>query len=318
MLRLIVSRFASLIPTLLATSIILFFAISVVPGSAAKAALGVDATPQAIARFNQLHGLNRPLYLQYTDWLVGVLHGDFGKSFANQVPVGPDIAARLPVTLELAVLAFLVANLIAVPLGAVAAYRHQRKADVGITFVATTLGAIPNFWLATLLILVFSLTFHVLPAGGYVPLSKSITGNLSCMIMPALSLGLVSSALLLRMMRSGMISVLSSDYIRTAWAKGANRHAVIWRHALRNALIPYLTVGAVEFGFLFGSVVIIEDIFLLPGIGSLVLSGILNRDYPVLLGGVLVIATVVLLANMVVDVIAAVIDPRKIHTRTAS
>lgn len=317
MLRLIAFRLAAFVPTLLAASILLFIAVNVVPGSAAKAALGIDATPQAIARFEHQHGLDRPLHIQYLDWLAKVLTGDFGKSFQNHVPVGPEVAARLPVTLELAVFAFLIANLIAVPLGAVAAFYHQRRSDTAITFMATLMGAIPNFWLATLLILVFALTLRWLPAGGYAPFVERPLTNLSQMVMPALSLGVVSSALLLRIMRTSMIEVLSSDYIRTAFAKGATRGVVIWRHALRNALIPYLTVGAVEFGFLFGGVVIIEDIFLLPGIGSLVLVGIINRDYPVLLAAALVVTVVVLTANMLVDIVGSMLDPRQVHAKAA-
>jgi peptide/nickel transport system permease protein len=317
MLRLIAFRLLAFVPTLIAASIVLFIAINVVPGSAAKAALGMDATPQAIARFEHQHGLDRPLYVQYLAWLARVLRGDFGTSFQNHVPVGPELLARLPVTLELATLAFLIANLIAVPLGALAAYYHQRKTDFTITFLATIMGAIPNFWLATLLILLFALTLRWLPAGGYVPFSDDPLRNLEMMIMPALSLGIVSSALLLRIMRTAMLEVLSSDYIRTALAKGATQGVVIWRHALRNALIPFLTVGAVEFGFLFGGVVIIEDMFLLPGIGSLVLVGIINRDYPVLLAGALVITVVVLTANMIVDLLGSALDPRQVHARSA-
>ena len=317
MLRLIAIRLAIFIPTLLAASLVLFIAINVVPGSAAKAALGIDATPQAIARFEHQHGLDRPLHVQYFDWLGHVLGGDFGTSFQNHVPVGPEVFRRLPVTLELAIFAFLIANLIAIPLGALAAFYHQRTADTAITFLATVFGAIPNFWLATLLILVFALTLHWLPAGGYAPLIDRPVANLKQMIMPAVSLGIVSSALLLRIMRTSMIEVLASDYIRTAFAKGATRGIVIWRHAIRNALIPYLTVGAVEFGFLFGGVVIIEDIFLLPGIGSLVLVGIINRDYPVLLAAALVITVVVLTANMVVDIIAGLLDPRQVRAKAA-
>jgi peptide/nickel transport system permease protein len=318
MLRLIAFRLLAFVPTLIAASMVLFVAINVVPGSAAKAALGIDATPQAIARFEHQHGLDRPLHVQYLAWLAGVLRGDFGTSFQNHVPVGPELLARLPVTLELALLAFLIANLIAVPLGAIAAYFHQRKTDHAITFLATIMGSIPNFWLATLLILLFALTWRWLPAGGYVPLAENPARNLSIMIMPALSLGIVSSALLLRIMRTAMIEVLTSDYVRTAVAKGAGQGTVIWRHAIRNALIPFLTVGAVEFGFLFGSVVIIEDIFLLPGIGSLVLVGIINRDYPVLLAAALVVTIAVLSANMIVDLIGSILDPRQVRGRSGA
>lgn len=318
MLRLIVGRLLAFIPTLLVTSIVLFIAINVIPGSAAKAALGIDATPQAIARFEHDQGLDRPLLVQYGDWLARVLQGDFGKSFQNHLPVGPEILARLPVTLELAIFAFLVAISIAIPLGALAAYYHQHPVDVGVSTLATILGAIPNFWMATLLILVLSLTLRWLPAGGFVPLPANPAQNLRMMVMPALALGVVSSALLLRIMRAEMIEVLSSDYIRTAYAKGASQRVVIWKHALRNALIPFLTVGAVEFGWLFGGVVIIEDIFLLPGVGSLVLVGIINRDYPVLMSSVLVITITVLLVNLIVDIVAAAIDPRQVHSRSQS
>src|SRR5688572_13546540 len=317
MLRLIAIRLAVFFPTLLAASMVLFIAINVVPGSAARAALGIDATAQAIARFEHQHGLNRPLHEQYAGWLLGVLRGDFGKSFQNHVPVGPEVAKRLPVTLELAIFAFLIANLIAVPLGALAAFYHQRRVDTAITMMATVFGAIPNFWLATLLILVFALNLRWLPVGGFIAMGDNPIVNLKQMIMPAISLGVVSSALLLRIMRTSMLEVLNSDYIRTALAKGATRGIVIWRHAIRNALIPYLTVGVVEFGFLFGGVVIIEDIFLLPGIGSLVLVGIINRDYPVLLAAALVITIVVLTANMMVDIIAALLDPRQVRTKAA-
>jgi peptide/nickel transport system permease protein len=180
------------------------------------------------------------------------------------------------------------------------------------------LGAIPNFWLATLLVLVFALKLRWLPTGGFTPLLQNPMKNLAQMILPALSLGVVSSALLLRIMRASMIEVLSSDYIRTARAKGASDGTVVRVHALRNAVIPYLTVGAVEFGFLFGGVVIIEDIFRLPGIGSLVLVGIINRDYPVLIGSALVVTIVVLTANMLVDIVATLLDPRQVRSKSSA
>ena len=316
MIRLVLTRLALFVPTLLVASLILFIAINIVPGSAARSALGVDATPQAIMRFEAQNGLDRPLHVQYLEWLGKALTGDFGRSFQNRVEVGPEILKRLPVTLELALLAFIVANLIAVPLGALAAYRHQRLADRVVTTVATILGAIPNFWLATLLVLVFALKLRLLPAGGFTPFLDDPLRNLRQMMLPALSLGVVSSALLLRIMRASMIEVLTSDYIRTARAKGVRDATVVRRHALRNAAIPYLTVGAVEFGFLFGGVVIIEDIFRLPGIGSLVLVGIINRDYPVLIGSALVITVVVLAANMIVDIAASLLDPRQVRSRS--
>ncbi|WP_119271348.1 ABC transporter permease [Taklimakanibacter deserti] len=312
MRNLILSRLLAFALTLLVASSILFVAINVVPGSAARSALGIDATPQALARFEALHGLDRPLVVQYADWLGRTFTGDFGKSFQNGVDVGPELLRRIPVTLELAILAFLIANVIAIPLGAFAAMRHQRIPDKGISFIATLLGAMPNFWLATLLVMVLTLRFRLLPPGGYTPFFDNPILNLKQMIMPALSLGIVSSALLIRIMRTAMIEVLSSDYIRTARAKGAQERVVMLRHAVRNALTPYVNVAAVEFGFLFGSVVIIEDIFLLPGIGSFVLVGIINRDYPVLLASALTITLVVLIINFIVDIAVGLIDPRRV------
>jgi peptide/nickel transport system permease protein len=313
MLGYVLLRLAAFVPTLLAASIVLFVAINVVPGTAADAALGIQATPEAIARFEREHGLDRPLAVQYVLWLSGVLQGDFGRSFQSGVPIGPELLARLPLTLELALLAFLIANLIAVPLGAFAAWRHQRAADAAVLMWATLTGAMPSFWLATLLILLFSITLNWIPPGGYVPFLEDPLRNLELMVMPALSLGIVSSALLLRIMRAGMIEALSSEYVRTARAKGAMGARVIWGHAMRNALIPFLTVGAVEFSLLFGGVVIIENIFLLPGIGALALIGIVQRDFSVLLASVLTIATVVLTANLLVDLIAAWLDPRRVR-----
>lgn len=317
MRSLIVSRLVAFVFTLLVASSLLFITINVLPGSAAQAALGIDATPQAIARFQAAHGLDRPLVVQYFDWLGNTLTGDFGKSFQNGVAVGPELLRRIPITLELAALAFLIANLLAVPLGALAAMNHQKSEDKAISFLATIFGAIPNFWLATLLVLVFTLRLRWLPPSGYTPFSVNPVRNLQQMIMPALSLGIVSSALLIRIMRTAMLEVLSSDYIRTANAKGAARGVIFRRHALRNALTPYMNVAAVEFGFLFGSVVVIEDIFLIPGLGSFVLVGILNRDYPVLLASALTITLFVLILNLIVDVAVGILDPRKISSRRA-
>ena len=314
MIQFIAVRLAAFVPTLLAISVVLFLAINVIPGGAAQASLGIRATPQAIARFNREHGLDRPLPEQYVAWLGKVLQGDFGKSFQSGTPVGPELLVRLSLTLELAILAFVIANLIAVPLGCLAAYHHQRAPDHAFILLATVMGALPNFWLATLLILFFTVTLHWLPPGGYVPFGEAPLENLRLMLMPAVSLGVVSSALLLRIMRTGMIEVISSDYIRTARAKGAGQSVVIWRHALRNALIPYLTVGGVEFSLLFGGVVIVENIFLLPGVGQLALIGISQRDYPLLLASVLLIAVVVLSANLIVDLVGAWLDPRRVRT----
>lgn len=315
MTRLIGTRLAAFVPTMFVVSVLLFVAVNVVPGSAARSALGIDATPQAIARFNAAQGLDKPLPVQYYDWLKGAVQGDFGTSFQGQQPVAPEISRRLPITLELAILAFLIANIIALPLGVLAASSHQKKGDTVITFFASLMGGVPNFWLATLLIMLFAVEFRLLPAGGYVPFTEDPVENLKTIIMPALSLGLVSASLLLRIMRAGMIDVLSSSYIQTAKAKGASTAVILRRHGVLNALTAYLTVGAVEFGFLFGSVIIIENIFSIPGVGSFLLVGVVNRDYPVLMASALSITLVALAGNMLVDILGSLIDPRQVHRK---
>ena len=315
MLRLIVIRLLSFIPTLLVASMVLFLAVNVVPGSASRAALGIQATPQALKRFEHQHGLDRPLVVQYVEWAHKALAGDFGISFQNSVAVGPEVWKRVPVTLEVAGLAFLVAIGLAIPLGALAGFTHQRIPDGIITSLATAFGSMPNFWLATLMIYLFSLTLGWLPTGGFVRFSEDPLGNLRAVVLPSLSLGVVSSGLLIRIMRTSMIEVMSANYIETARSKGVSNTRLVTGHALRNSLIPFFTVAAVEFGFLVGSVVIIEDVFRIPGIGSLVLVGIINRDYPVLLAAAMVITLIVLLTNLVVDLLATVIDPRQVRVQ---
>lgn len=314
MLRLFLWRVVSFVPTLFVASVILFFAVNVVPGSAARSALGIQATPQALKRFEHQHGLDRPLPVQYVEWAGKALHGDFGTSFQNAVAVGPEVRKRIPVTLQLAAMSFLVAIVLAIPLGALAGFHHQKGTDGIITTLATLFGSTPNFWLATLLIYFFSLRLGWLPTGGYTPFSEDPVANLSSMLMPCVALGIVSSGLLIRIMRTAVIEVMATNFVETARAKGMTNVRLVTVHVLRNALIPFLTVGAVEFGFLVGSVVIIEDVFRIPGIGSLVLVGIINRDYPVLLAAAMSITVIVLVVNLLVDLAAQVIDPRQVRT----
>jgi len=314
-LRLIAIRLLTFVPTLAIASMVLFLAVNVVPGSASKAALGIHATPQAVKRFEHQHGLDRPLAVQYVEWAGKALKGDFGVSFQNAVAVGPEVMKRLPVTLQLAAMAFVVAIGLAIPLGALAGFYHQRPPDGVITTLATLFGSIPNFWLATLLVYLFSLYLGWLPTGGYVPWAEDPAANIKSMLLPCISLGVVSSGLLIRIMRTSLIEVMTSNFIETARSKGVSDFRLVTVHAIRNALIPFLTVAAVEFGFLVGSVVIIEDVFRIPGIGSLVLVGIINRDYPVLLAAAMMITLIVLITNLVVDLLATVIDPRQVRAR---
>ncbi|MCY4608898.1 MAG: ABC transporter permease [bacterium] len=314
MLALVFWRLASFIPTLIVASAILFVAVNVVPGSAALSALGIHATPQALKRFEHQHGLDRPLAVQYVEWAGKALQGDFGTSFQNAVPVGPEVRKRIPVTLQLAGMAFVVAIVLAIPLGVLAGFRHQTGADGVVTTLATLFGSTPNFWLATLLIWFFSLQLGWLPTGGYIGFAEDPAGNLERMLLPCIALGVVSSGLLIRIMRTAVIEVMSSNFIETARSKGVGDLRLVSFHVLRNALIPFFTVSAVEFGFLVGSVVIIEDVFRIPGIGSLVLVGIINRDYPVLLAAAMTVTVIVLVVNLIVDLAAQVIDPRQVRT----
>ena len=314
MLRLVLWRLATFVPTLFVASVILFVAVNVVPGSAARSALGIQATPQALKRFEHQHGLDRPLPVQYLEWAGKAIRGDFGSSFQNAVPVGPDVRRRIPVTLQLAGMAFLVAMALAIPLGALAGFRHQSGADGVVTTLATLFGSTPNFWLATLLIYFFSLRLGWLPTGGYTPFTEDPVANIKGMLLPCIALGLVSSGLLIRIMRTSVIDVMASNFVETARSKGVSNIRLVTTHVLRNAMIPFLTVSAVEFGFLVGSVVIIEDVFRIPGIGSLVLVGIINRDYPVLLAAAMTITVIVLIVNLLVDLAAQLIDPRQVRT----
>jgi peptide/nickel transport system permease protein len=303
-------RLITAILTLLFTSVIVFVLINVVPGSAAVAFLGQAETPAAIAAFNHTHGLDRPLVIQYFSWLGGSLHGDFGRSFVSGVAIGPDLLARLPVTLELTLLAGLVAVVISLPLGVAAAYFHQSAKDSVVSTIGSIGASLPSFWVATMLVLVFALVLHVFPVGGYTPLWVDPGANLTDMVLPAISLGVVSSAVLLRVTRTTMIEILGSDYIRCAIAKGAPPWILLARHALRNALIPFMTVGALELSAIFGGAVIIERIFLLPGVGQAVLIAVTQRDLPMLEASVMAITLFVILGNFVVDMIASVLDPR--------
>jgi peptide/nickel transport system permease protein len=300
----------AIIPALLVSSIIIFFTINAVPGRASSAALGYNPTPEAVAAFDKRYGLDKPLYIQYTSWLFGAIRGDFGHSLQTNIDISSEIARRLPVTLELTFLSFMVVMIISFPLGIIAAERRGKAVDV-LSSVTTLIGlSIPSFVTATALVLIISIELGWLLSGGYVPFLEDPIQNLKLMALPSISLGSVSAALLMRILRTSLIDVLNKDYIRTARARGATRWRVLRVHAVRNAAIPFITVGAMELGVIFGGSVIIEKIFQLPGIGSYVLLGIETRDFRVLQAGVLVITAFVLFANLFVDLIAAWLDPR--------
>jgi peptide/nickel transport system permease protein len=296
--------------SLLVTTIALFAALSSLPGTASTAALGLNPTPAAIKAFNVRYGLDRSLVTQYIDWISGALKGNFGQSYQTNVSITDEIWLRTPVTLELTVLAAVVALIIAIPLAAIAASRRGSGTDVTATSVSLIGLSLPAFATATALVLVFSLKLHWVPPGGFVPFASDPAENVRMMVLPSVSLGVVSAGLLMRIFRSGLSQALDQEYVLASRSRGATNGHVMRRHAMRVAAIPLMTVGAMEIGAIFGGSVVIEQIFQLPGLGSLVLQGIANRDFRVLQAAAIVIATFVMIANLVVDLIAATIDPR--------
>lgn len=300
------------VPSLLGIAVIVFVLMRAVPGDVVTGLIGLgeDISEERLAELRRMFGLDVPIHLQFVEWLGAALRCDLGSSLRTGRPVGVDLALRLPVTLELSVLSLIIALFLALPLGIAAALWRGRLPDyLGSAFVLLGL-SIPSFFLGVLLILLFSLRLGWLPPAGYVPFGEAPLQNLKHMILPALSLGLILAAATTRIVRSTMLEVLGLDYVRTARAKGLPESAVTLRHALRNALIPVVTVVGLQFGSLLGGSVIVEQIFSLPGIGRFALEGINLRDYPVVQGAVLFIAAAFVLVNLLVDIVYAFIDPR--------
>ena len=309
----IAARLLSLIPVLWGVSVLVFLLIHLIPGNALQMFLGtqVEMTPAQLDQLRRLFGLNKSLPLQYAEWLGRLLRGDFGVSLRTSRAVLPDILNRLPVSAELALLALLVALVIAVPVGILSALRRGTAADAAIRVLGLVGLSIPNFWLGTMLLLL--LPGRVLPIasiGVYLGFFANPIGNLTVMVLPALSLGIALAAVVMRFVRSSLLEVLGADYIRTARAKGLREALVVDRHALRNALIPVITVIGFQAGYLLGGTVVIEEVFALPGMGRFALAAINQRDYPVVQGVVLIIAVLFVLTNIAVDVLYAYVDPR--------
>ncbi|TGR15403.1 ABC transporter permease [Mesorhizobium sp. M4B.F.Ca.ET.190.01.1.1] len=299
---------------LIGVSIVVFVAIRMVPGDAITAMLGTEAgllTPQQRAALAAYFGIDQPWFVQYGRWLLGLLHGDLGISTTYGRPVLDVILERFPLTLELALLSMLIALVVGVPAGVFAATRNEKLSDLGVRIAAMIGQSTPNFVLALLIIYTLSAGFGVLPAmGEFAPLWQDPLRNLGQLILPAITLGFAFAASVTRISRSGMLDVLSDDYVRTARSKGASARSVIWRHALPNALIPVVTLSGIEFGYLLGGAVIVEQIYALPGLGRLVLDAILQRDYALVQGCVLFIAFNFMIVNLLVDLAYAALDPR--------
>ena len=300
----------AIIPVLFGISILVFLLVHLIPGDVAQILLGTQATDQQLETLRRTFGLNRPLPVQYLDWLSHILRGDFGVSFRTNRPVLPDLVSRFGVTLQLTIVSMLIALTVAIPLGVISAANRGRASD-GASRVVALLGlSIPNFWLGTLLILFVSLVLHWLPPVGFVSLLDNPWLGIQTLILPALALGTAVAAFIMRMVRSSLLEVLRQDYVRTAHAKGLREQSVLYRHALKNAFIPVLTVIGVQIGYLLGGAVIIESIFSLPGMGRFLLDSISNRDYSIVQGGVLFIALIFCLVNLSVDLVYAWLDPR--------
>jgi len=311
-LRYVIRRLLALVLVVFGVTVAVFLMVRLIPGDVVTVLLGSEgvADPQRLALMRHYFGLDQPLSLQYAEWLGNLLHGDFGVSLMTGRPILPDVLARLPVTLQLTVMAMLLSLLVAVPAGILSAARPDSLADSAVRVAALIGLSVPNFWLATLLVLFVSLYWRVLPTSGYVPLSVDPLGSVRSLLLPALSLALPNLAIVLRMTRSSMLEVLRQEYIVTARSKGLRERLVIARHALRNALIPIVTVAGIQVGYLLGGAIVIEQIFALPGLGTLILGAITQRDYPLLQAGVLFIAVAFPLVNLVVDLLYAYLDPK--------
>lgn len=306
----ILRRILQVIPVLIGISILIFAVMKMIPGDVISGILGVEATPELRAQLAAKYGLDRPYLVQYLDWIGGVLHGDFGESIRTSAPILPEILSRFKVTAELTILAAFISWIIAIPLGVLAAVKRNTLADRFVRVFALLGVSVPNFALSILLILVLSLAFSYFPPLGYVGFLEDPLRNLQIMILPAAILGVTISGSVMRMTRSSVLEVLRQDFIKTVRAKGASERVAIFRHALRNALIPIITLIGMQIGSLLGGAVIVEQIFSLPGLGQMTLTGINQRDYPVVQGCVLFIAFIYVLVNLLTDLLYAYIDPR--------
>jgi peptide/nickel transport system permease protein len=303
-------RLIALLATTLAATLVVFLVLEVLPGDPAAIMLGTGARADTIAALRHSLGLDRPVAWRYLAWVGGMLTGDFGKSYTYGVPVMELIRDRAVVSVPLALLAILLSTALAIPLGVLAAARRGRGSDVAIMGFSQIGVAVPNFWLGLLLILLFAVGLGWLPAGGFAGWDQGLWPGLRSLLLPTVALALPQAAILARVTRSSMLETLGEDYIRTARAKGLSRGAALWRHALRNALIPVVTIMGLQFSFLLAGTIVIENVFTLPGIGRLIFQAIAQRDLIVLKDLIVLLAATVILISFAVDCVYALIDPR--------
>ena len=303
-------RVAAFVATLVFLSALVFLVVRVLPGDPATLILGVESNPETVARLRQALGLDRPLAVQYVDWLARAARGDLGTSIQYDVPVGRLILSRLPVTLPLALMAAAIMVAVALPLGVYAATRHRRAGDYAAMLVSQLGIAVPAFWSGLLLILLFSVRLGWFRSGGFDGWSAGVVAGVKALLLPAIALGAFQAAVLVRATRSAVLDVLREDYVRTARAKGLAERRVVARHALRNAMIPIVTVMGIQLGQLIAGAIVLESVFALPGLGRLALIAIGARDLPVVQGVTLFVAASIVFINFAVDLAYAALDPR--------
>jgi len=294
-----------------AVATLVFFMLRIVPGDPIAAMLFDVGDPAAAEEIKEKLGLDKPMYVQYAKWFLLVLQGDLGNSiYGSNIQVNRLIAEAAPRTLSLATLSFIVATMIAIPAGLIAATRKNSNLDHGVTFFAFLGLSMPDFWLAILLIIVFAANLHWLPAIGYVPLSEGFWPWFSHLILPSIAVGTAFSAIVARMIRSAMLEVMKSDFMQVARSKGLRENTLIMIHAFPNALIPVVTVMGIAFALLMSGAVVVENVFSIKGLGRMLIQGILNRDYPVVQGTILIISAIFVFTNLLVDMVYTLIDPR--------
>jgi peptide/nickel transport system permease protein len=303
-------RFASLILSLLVASIVIFCILEILPGDPAQFILGMNARPDTLAALRTQLGLDAPPLMRYFGWIFGMLHGDFGLSYTYRVPVSELVVQRIGVSLPLAIYALALTLIIAFPAGIIAASRRNSSTDLSIMGVTQLGVAVPNFWFAIILVWVFAVTLHWFSAGGFPGWDKGFWLGIRGLTLPAIALALPQASILARVMRSALLDTLEEDYIRTARAHGLSRTATLWRHAVRNALIPVLTIVGLQFAFLLAGGIIIENVFTLPGLGRLIFQGITQRDLIVVKSVVMLLVFAVIFVNFLVDLGYVAVDPR--------
>jgi peptide/nickel transport system permease protein len=310
MLGFAISRTFGVAVTLLVAAAIIFLLLDIMPGDPARFMLGINATDDAVAALRVELGLDKPAFERFFIWLFGMLQGDLGISYAQRAPVAELMLERLQVSLPLALSALALSTLIGVPIGIIAAQNRGKLGDTSAMILAQIGIAIPNFWFAMLLVLLFAVTWRIFPPGGFVPWGENPWLAARSLILPAIALALPQAAILARVMRTSLVDVMQADFIRTARAKGLTRNQAIWRHGVRNALLPVLTIMGLQFAFLIAGTIIVENVFYLPGLGRLIFSAISARDLILVRSAILVLVAMVILVMFIVDLAYAFVDPR--------